>query len=124
MWQNKIGTDFGVLVKKEVNKNQQRSMDGIDISRQRNTYDSSFAKNVYDILNRRATDVLTYESIKRIIDRTDEGIISSCYGITINRNLKISISRPASPTRKLIRNDYITSDSHNIEFICYDKKIR
>ena len=33
MWQNKMGTDVGVLVKKEVNKNQQRSMDGIDISR-------------------------------------------------------------------------------------------
>ena len=33
MWQNKIGTNFGILVKKEVNKNQQRSMDGIDILR-------------------------------------------------------------------------------------------
>ena len=32
MGQNKIGTDFGVLVKKEGNKNQQRSMDEIDIS--------------------------------------------------------------------------------------------
>ena len=41
-----MGTDFGVLVKKEVNKNQQRSMDGIDISRQRNMYDSSFTKNI------------------------------------------------------------------------------
>ena len=41
-----MGTDFGVLVKKEVNKNQQRSMDGIDILRQRNMYDSSFAKNI------------------------------------------------------------------------------
>lgn len=46
MWENKIGTNFGILVKKEVNKNQQRSMDGIDISRQRNTYDSSFTKNI------------------------------------------------------------------------------
>ena len=27
-------------------------------------------------------------------------------------------------TISLIINDYITSDSHNIEFICYDKKIR
>ena len=33
MWENKMWTDFGVLVKKEVNKNQQRSMDGIDILR-------------------------------------------------------------------------------------------
>lgn len=32
MWENKIGTNFGILVKKEVNKNQQRSMDEIDIS--------------------------------------------------------------------------------------------
>ena len=46
MWENKMGTDFGVLVKKGVNKNQQRSIDGIDILRQRNTYDSSFAKNI------------------------------------------------------------------------------
>lgn len=117
-----MGTDFGVLVKKEVNKNQQRSMDGIVFLGHNDKMDSSFAKNIYDILNRRATDVLTYEAIKRIIDRTDGEIISSGYGITINRNLKISISRPASPTRKLIRNDHITSDSHNTEFICYDKK--
>ena len=41
-----MGTNFGILVKKEVNKNQQRSMDGIDISRQRNMYDSSFEKNI------------------------------------------------------------------------------
>ena len=33
MGQNKMGTNFGILVKKEVNKNQQRSMDGIDILR-------------------------------------------------------------------------------------------
>ena len=33
MCENKIGTNFGILVKKEVNKNQQRSMDGIDILR-------------------------------------------------------------------------------------------
>ena len=46
MWENKMGTNFGILVKKEVNKNQQRSMDGIDISRQRNMYDSIFAKNI------------------------------------------------------------------------------
>ena len=46
MLENKMGTNFGILVKKEVNKNQQRSMDGIDISRQRNMYDSSFAKNI------------------------------------------------------------------------------
>ena len=46
MLENKMWTDFGVLVKKEVNKNQQRSMDGIDISHQRNMYDSSFAKNI------------------------------------------------------------------------------
>ena len=46
MWENKIGTNFGILVKKEVNKSQQRSMDGIDTSRQRNMYDSSFAKNI------------------------------------------------------------------------------
>ena len=61
-----MGTDFGILVKKEVNKNQQRSMDGIVFLGHNDKMDSSFAKNIYDILNRRATDVLTYEAIQKL----------------------------------------------------------
>ena len=111
-----MGTDFGILVKKEVNKNQQRSMDGIDISRQRNMYDSSFAKNVYDILNGKTTDVLTYEDIKIIMDRTEGKIISSGYGVFIDRNLQIVILKPSPTVEDLTRVDYITPDSYETDF--------
>lgn len=112
-----MGTDFGILVKKEVNKNQQRSMDGIDISRQRNMYDSSFAKNVYDILNGKTDEVLSYDVIKRLMTEAKHNMISVGYGVFINKNLEICIT-------KLIdgglykRVDFITPDIHEAVLTC------
>lgn len=112
-----MGTDFGILVKKEVNKNQQRSMDEIDISRQRNMYDSSFAKNVYDILNGKTDEVLSYDVIKRLMTEAKHNMISVGYGVFINKNLEICIT-------KLIdgglykRVDFITPDIHEAVLTC------
>lgn len=110
-------TDFGILVKKEVNKNQQRSMDGIDISRQKNMYDSSFAKNVYDILNGKTDEVLPYDVIKRLMDEAKHNMISVGYGVFINKNLEICITKSIDDGL-YERVDFITPDIHEAVLTC------
>lgn len=110
-------TDFGILVKKEVNKNQQRSMDGIDISRQRNMYDSSFAKNIYDILNGKTDEVSPYDVIKRLMDEAKHNMISVGYGVFINKNLEICITKSIDDGL-YERVDFITPDIHEAVLTC------
>lgn len=79
--------------------------------------DPCLAKNIYDILNGKTDEVLTYDVIKRLMVEAKHNMISVGYGVFINKDLEICIT-------KLIdggvyeRVDFITPDIHETVLTC------
>lgn len=79
--------------------------------------DPCLAKNIYDILNGKTDEVLTYDVIKRLMVEAKHNMISVGYGVFINKDLEMCIT-------KLIddglyeRVDFITPDIHEAVLTC------
>lgn len=110
------------LVVQEINRNQQSSMHKSQKIMDNFNTDTVFAKNIYEFLNGKTGDVLERDSIKRIIEKAETDIVSIGYGVSINKNLEIRITKPIN-NYVSERLDIITPEIHEayITYLNIDK---
>lgn len=108
---NEIRSNVAELFKCEIVKNRQRDMlddrllQSIDV-------DSCLAKNIYDILNGKTDEVLTYDVIKRLMAEAKHNMISVGYGVSVDRKLGTYVGKIVSEGGSLERIDYISPDEY------------
>ena len=99
------------LALQEMNKNLQSSMHRNKVRTDYINMDSVFAKSIFDFLNGNSNNVLDYDSIKRIIDKSESDIISIGYGAAINKDLEIRITKLVNDYGRE-RLDIISPETH------------
>lgn len=70
------------------------------------------AKNIYDILNGKTDEVLSYDVIKRLMDEAKHNMISVGYGVSVDRKLGTYVGKIVSEGGALERIDYISPDEY------------
>ncbi len=111
-----IRNNVAELFKCETIKNRQSDMLG-DRLLQFTDVDPCLAKNIYDILNGKTDEVLPYDVIKRLMDEAKHNMISVGYGVFINKNLEICITKSIDDGL-YERVDFITPDIHEAVLTC------
>lgn len=111
MLTNEIRENVAGLYKCETVKNRQRDMLG-DRLLPSIEVDPCLAKNIYDILNGKTDEVLTYDVIKRLMDEAKHNMISVGYGVSVDRKLGAYVGKIVSEGGALERIDYISPDEY------------
>lgn len=123
MLTNEIRENVAEVYKCETIKNRQRDMMLDESMSPSIDVDPCLAKNIYDILNGKTDEVLTYDVIKRLMDEAKHNMISVGYGVSIDRKLGAYVGKIVSKGGALERIDYISPDEYEA-YVVISRKSR